>query len=91
VVARPVVVVGQPIKRPPRVPSPPVVTPPSVPRARPASKPFARGAAKESFSGAQESSISVELASVFGSDLISERSLDEVILAYLAEDNEGEE
>ena len=32
-----------------------------------------------------------EPASVFGSDLISERSLDEVILAYLAEDSEAED
>jgi hypothetical protein len=32
-----------------------------------------------------------ETSSVFGSDLISERSLDEVILAYLAEDGEGSE
>ena len=29
-------------------------------------------------------------SSIFGEDLISERSLDEVILAYLAEDLEGE-
>jgi len=79
VVARPVVVVGQPVdvgrrrpKRESRVPSPPAVTPESVPRARRASKPK-------------------EPASVFGSDLISERSLDEVILAYLAEDSEAEE
>jgi hypothetical protein len=32
-----------------------------------------------------------EPSGVFGSDLISERSLDEVILAYLAEDGEGGE
>jgi hypothetical protein len=32
-----------------------------------------------------------EPPSVFGSDLISERSLDEVILAYLAEDSEASE
>jgi len=68
VVARPVVVVGQPVApdaRSSRTSSP-------VPRARRASKP-------------------AEPSSVFGSDLISERSLDEVILAYLAEDSEGEE
>jgi hypothetical protein len=32
-----------------------------------------------------------EPSGAFGSDLISERSLDEVILAYLAEDSEGGE
>lgn len=34
---------------------------------------------------------STESSGVFGSDLISERSLDEVILAYLAEDGESED
>jgi hypothetical protein len=77
VVARPVVVVGTPVDvgTKARKQEARAPTPPPV---TPESVPRARRASKPK-----------EPASVFGSDLISERSLDEVILAYLAEDSEG--
>ena len=72
--ARPVVVIGEGSQ------APRVVLPGPAKSSRPAPSPPKR----PSQSGTREP------ASVFGSDLISERSLDEVILAYLAEDSEGE-
>jgi hypothetical protein len=87
VAMRPAVIISEPVhvgtgtrKRPPSRPMPLEREAPAVPlverKAEQPSKAPPRTA---------------EPSGVFGSDLISERSLDEVILAYLAEDSEGGE
>ncbi len=68
----------------------PALTPPPVLRrhaaAAPASAPPAASSSVPAASATPQAVLDEPLDTLFGEDLISERSLDEVILSYLAED-----
>lgn len=92
VVARPAVIISQPVHVGPKTqrPRPPSATvPPPMPEGSP--KPPSVTPMDRSSARVPQPPRAAQPSSVFGSDLISERSLDEVILAYLAEDSENAE
>ncbi len=82
VVAMPMVIVGDATEAAPPPPAPPAQAPPPQPQAPPAQPPSDLGAIFAAVPGEAKNVPD----SIFGSELISEKSLDEVILAYLSED-----
>jgi len=98
VVARPAVIISQPVQvgepdRPRRPPStrqaPASAVRPTAPTARPPTAPAQRPVGQEGPPGRSGPRVVNQGPSMFGAGLITERSLDEVILSYLAEDIDG--